>query len=439
MKRLKLHHWILLGLFLGLVTGVLLQLWVPPASASSPPGAYTALVKFMEFCGRVFMRLLQMIIIPLVVGSIVVGTAGLGDLRRLGRLGARVLVYYTLTTALAVILGLAWANTVKPGLFMSSQARDELVRSMGSQERVRQIEPPKIEDLLVGLVPRNPFRSITDGDMLPIIVFSILFGVGITVIAPPKARFMINFFDGVTDVSVALVELIMKTAPVGVWALMGLVVARIGLEVLKPLLIFSLVVLAGLASQVALVYTLSLRVLGRVKPWEFFRRIPEAMLVAFSTSSSSATLPVSIKVAEKELGIPERVAGFVLPLGATINMDGTALYQGVVTVFLAQLFGHDLTLGNQLTIVLTATLASIGAAGVPSAGIITLLVVLRSVGLSPEGIAIILGVDRILDMCRTMVNVCGDLVATRYVYAAESRSGDVETVVLLDSDRGTGE
>ena len=430
MARWKLHHWIFVGLVAGILTGVLLQLWVPPDRIPSAPFLYRAIAEIMKFCGAIFMRLLQMIIIPLVVGSIVVGTAGLGDLRHLGRLGARVLIYYTLTTALAVTIGLAWANTVKPGQYLSPESRDELMASMGGERRVTEVKPPSLEDLLIGLVPKNPLKAMAEGDMLAIIVFSLLFGVAITAVTPQKASFMVNFFDGITDVSVALVELIMKLAPVGVWALMGQVVARIGLEVLKPLLIFSLVVLAGLITQVAVVYSISLITLSREKPLPFFKRISEALVVAFSTSSSSATLPVSIKVAEKELGIPERIAGFVLPLGATINMDGTALYQGIVTVFLAQLFGHHLTIGDQLTIVLTATLASIGAAGVPSAGIITLLVVLESVGISPEGIAIILGVDRILDMCRTVVNVSGDLVATRYVYAAESARGLAESVSL---------
>lgn len=436
MSRLKLHHWIFIGLIAGILTGVLLQLWVPPTQIESAPLPYRALTTLMEFCGTIFMRLLQMIIIPLVVSSIIVGTAGLGDLRHLGRMGARVIVYYTLTTALAVTIGLAWANTIKPGQFLSPDARDELMASMGSSgPQTLEVQPPSLKELLIGLVPKNPIKAMVDGDMLAIIVFSILFGVAITVIAPQKATLMVNFFDGITDISVALVELIMKLAPIGVWALMGQVVARIGLEVLKPLLIFSLVVLAGLISQVVIVYSLSLRFLSREKPLPFFKKITDALVVAFSTSSSSATLPVSIKVAEKELGIPERIAGFVLPLGATINMDGTALYQGIVTVFLAQLFGHPLTIGDQLTIVLTATLASIGAAGVPSAGIITLLVVLESVGLSPEGIAIILGVDRILDMCRTVVNVSGDLVATRYIYAAESTTGLAETVTFPATDQ----
>lgn len=430
MKKWKLYHWILLGLVFGIATGVLLQTWVHPGASSPPSRIYQFIIEFMNFCGQIFLRLLQMIIIPLVVGSIVVGTAGLGDFRHLGRLGARVLVYYLLTTAIAVTIGLVLANVIKPGLYLSPHSRQQLMESLGSQKKPVDVKPPELKDILIGLVPRNPLQSMAEGDMLPIIIFSLLFGTGITIIAPQKAKFMVDFFDGITDISVALVELIMKLAPIGVWALMALVVARIGLEVLKPLLIFSLVVLGGLLLHVVLIYTSSLRFLSRVPPWEFFRRIPEAMLVAFSTSSSSATLPVSMKVAEKELGIPERIAGFVLPLGATINMDGTALYQGVVTVFLTQLFEHSLTLGDQLIIVLTATLASVGAAGVPSAGIITLVIVLRSVGLSPEGIAIVLGVDRILDMCRTMVNVCGDLVAARYVYTAEAARGTAETVLL---------
>lgn len=430
MRRLRLYHWILIGLVIGVLTGTILQIWVPPGTPEPTPLVYRAVLKVMQFAGQIFMRLLQMVIIPLVVASIIVGTAGLGDLKRLGRMGARVLLYYTATTAIAVTIGLVWANTVRPGTFIRPEARAQLMHTMQQSERTASpARPPGLEDILLGLVPKNPIRSAAEGDMLPLIVFALLFGVGITAIAPSKARFMVDFFDAVTDVAIALVELIMKIAPIGVWGLMGIVVAQTGLDVLKPLLIFSIVVLAGLISQVVIVYTLSLIVLSREHPWAFYRRLVEAMLVAFTTSSSSATLPVSIKVAEKELGIPERIAGFVLPLGATINMDGTALYQGIVTVFLAQLFGIPLSIGDQLTIVLTATLASIGAAGVPSAGIITLIVVLQSAGINPAGIAIILGVDRILDMCRTVVNVTGDLVATRYVYAAEMAVGTAEFVL----------
>ncbi len=423
-KSVKLYHWIFIGMIAGILTGFILQIAYGPGMTRA--WLPQAILSVMDIIGKIFIRLLQMIIIPLVVSSIIVGTAGLGNIRHLGRLGGRILMYYIGTTAIAVTIGLFLVNTFQPGKYVPEELRDKLRSEVQETQQPLNVKPPSITDVITGIVPKNPFKDAVEGKLLSLIFFSILFGIGITLIDSKKGELMFQFFDGITDVCIQIVHMIMLMAPIGVWALLGSVVAKTGFGILKSLLWFSILFLVGLLIQWFGVYSASLRFLSKEKPLPFFSKISEALVVAFSTSSSSATLPVSLQVAQEDLEIPEKIAGFVLPLGATINMDGTALYQGVVTVFLAQLFGIPLHIGDQITIILTATLASIGAAGVPSAGLITLIIVLKSIGFSQAvislGIGLILGVDRILDMCRTVVNVSGDLVATRYIYEVDKKS-----------------
>lgn len=345
---------------------------------------------------------------PLVLFSLIVGTASLGDIRKLGRIGGKIIVYYLATTALAVTIALILANITKPGVGLNLTSSNEFKAN----------QAPFIMDIFVNMIPTNPFESLVKGEMLQIIVFSILFGICITLVGE-KAKGLLSLIEQANEVCLKLIGVVMLFAPLGVFALISNVLMSQGMKVLIPLLKYGFTVLFALLIQLILVYGSLLKVLGRVNPINFFKKFWTVMVVAFSTSSSNATIPVNLKTCEEKLGIPESIASFTIPLGATINMDGTAIMQGVATVFIAQLFGKNLTITQLIIVVLTATLASIGTAGVPGAGIVMLTMVLQQVGLPVEGIALILPIDRILDMCRTVVNVTGDAVGTTIVANSE--------------------
>lgn len=404
--RTKLHTKILVGLLVGVPLGIFLG---PRAEAIKP-------------VGDLFIRLIWMIVVPLVFASVFVGTASLGDIRKLGRIGAKTIAYYLSTTAIAITIGLILAAVFKPGVGFSESTKTQLLQSYGS-EATQNINSankvPGIVDTLIRIVPRNPFESLTSADMLQVIFFAIMLGIAVTMIPRGKGKVLIDFFDAVSDGMTLLVHIVMKFAPIGVCALIAAVVGRFGAQILLSLIKYALVVLAGLAIHMGAIYSLAVWIFARMNPLFFFRGVRPAQIIAFTTSSSNATLPVNIECAEQNLGVPKDITSFVLPLGATIKKDGTALYQGVAAVFIAQVYGIPLTIASQLTIVLMVTLASIGTAGVPSVGIITLTMVLRSAGLPLEGIALILGVDRILDMCRTIVNVTGASSAAVIVAASE--------------------
>jgi len=379
----------------------------------------------IEPIGTAWIRAITMIVVPLVVASLLVGTTSLGDLRKVGRIGGKTLVYYMCTTAIAVSIGLVVSNVVQPGGRIDQTTRDELSAQFEGQaaESVELAEQaPSLTETLLNMIPRNPVQAAAEMDLLPLIVFTILFGVAVSALEPKHRDPVVRLFEGINEASMVLIEWIMKLAPYAVFALIAAVVARFGLDLLQSLLIYSACVAGGLVVHAVVTYSAAVRVLGRYNPLEFFRRIPNAQLIAFSTSSSNATLPVTMETAEDELGVSNEVSSFVLPLGATINMDGTALYQAVAVMFIAQIYGIPMGIGEQFVIVMTATLASVGAAGVPSAGIITLIIVLNSVGLGTyvqAGIALILGVDRILDMIRTATNVTGDLSASVVIGRSE--------------------
>ncbi|MGH7483635.1 MAG: dicarboxylate/amino acid:cation symporter, partial [Longimicrobiales bacterium] len=369
-----------------------------------------------------------MIVVPLVVASLLVGTASLGDIRKLGRIGGKTVIFYMGTTALAVTIGLLLSNIVEPGARVDAGTRDRLATEFGD-EAAGQValatERPTLESFVLGLVPDNPVTAAAEGDLLPLIIFTIIFGAAISLVAGERKKAVLDFFNGVNDAVMVIIDWVMKLAPYAVFALLAAVVARFGFDLLGSLIVYSLTVIAGLALHAFGTYAILVRVLAKLNPLEFYRRIAKAPLVAFSTSSSNATLPVTMETAEEELGISKEVSSFVLPLGATVNMDGTALYQAVATMFIAQIYAVPMGITEQLTIVLTATLASIGAAGVPSAGIIMLVMVLQSVGLGGQaavGIALILGVDRILDMLRTAVNITGDLTAASFIARSEGEA-----------------
>lgn len=419
---MALHNKIGIGLLAGVAVGLMPSLlsWLFPGM----PGIeeLRRAILWVEPLGHAWIRLIMMIVIPLVMASLIIGTASLGDITRLGRIGGKTIAFYLATTTIAISIGLILSNIILPGSRIDEASKQRLLESFSDATR-EQIElareAPGVVDILLNLIPRNPIESMANGDMLPIIFFSLMFGAALSLIQESRRDSVLTFFEGVNDVAMILVDWIMKLAPYAVFALLAAVIAQSGLDLLASLLLYVLTVILGLAVHAFGTYPLAMRLLARFNPLEFFKRIRKVPIIAFSTSSSNATLPVTIEVAQEDLGVSEEVSSFVLPLGATINMDGTALYQGVAVMFIAQVLGIDLSVGTQLMVVLTATLASIGAAGVPSAGIIILTVVLTQAGVPETGIALILGVDRILDMCRTAVNVTGDLTCAAFVARSE--------------------
>lgn len=395
MKRIGLLTQILIAFILAIIIGAI----VGPSIAVVQP------------LGDLFLRLIQFIIVPLVLASLVVGIAGTGDLKQIGRMGGVTFSYYLITTAIAVVIGLALANIFKPG------ANLNITEPTGEVEVT---ETPGIIDTLLNIVPVNPIASMVEGNMLQIIFFALFLGIGIAILGS-KAKTVYNFFDGLAEIMYKITGIIMRFAPIGIFGLIAPTVGEHGVSVLLPLLKVIILVYAGCILHAAIVYSSSVKYFANMSPLTFFKGIAPASLVAFSTSSSSATLPVTIKNTEENLGVSRKVSSFVLPLGATINMDGTALYQGVAVIFIAQFFGYDLSFAQQLMIILTATLASIGTAGVPGAGLIMTTMVVTAVGLPVEGIALIAGIDRILDMIRTSLNITGDASASVVVQALEDQ------------------
>lgn len=390
---MPLWQQILIGLVLGVVVGLLFK-----------DGA-----KLLAPLGALFLNAIKMLIVPLVFVSLVAGITCMQDTAKLGRISVKTIAIYLVTTAFAVSIGLLFGALFAPGADMN----------MVASTAVEAKQAPSLVEILVGLVPSNPVTAFAEGNILQIIVFAIALGVSMNLIGE-KAAPTVKLFNSLAEVFYKLTDLVMRFAPIGVFALIAGVVANHGIEVLLPLAgVIGVIYLASIA-HLLLVYGGMLTMLARLSPLRFFQGIAPALAVAFSTSSSSGTLPVSIECARKNLGVSEGVAGFVLPVGATINMDGTAIYQGVLVLFIAQAFGVDLNAGQYLMIILTATLASIGTAGVPGAGLIMLGLVLTSVGLPLEGVALIAGIDRILDMARTMVNVAGDLMTTTLVGSSEN-------------------
>jgi len=398
MKKMSLSTKILIGLILGIIVGLFLQ--------SNLDFAKTWIAPF----GTLFLNLIKMIIVPLVLASLVVGAASTGDVRKLGRMGAKTVAYYMLTTAVAVTIGLILGNLLDPGIGMELPPNAEY---QGGQ-------PVPISQVLLDMVPTNPIKAMADANMLQIIVFAIFVGIGITLLGE-RGKPVYDFFDSLAEVTYKITGLIMEYAPIGVFALIVPVVAANGPKVLIPMAKVIITVYLGCALHGGIVYSLAVKYLGNFSPVRFWKGFMPAMVVAFTTCSSSATLPVSMKATQESMGVSKEVASFVQPLGATINMDGTALYQGVCALFVAQVFGVDLTLGQQITVILTATLASIGTAGVPGAGLIMLTLVLQAIGLPLEAIAIIAGIDRVLDMARTTINVTGDASAAVIVDYSESK------------------
>lgn len=407
MKKIKLHTQIFIGLILGVIVGLV----------------FGEKATIIEPIGTIFLRLITMIVVPLVLVSLMLGTASLGDLRKLGRIGIKTIIYFTITTMIAISIGLLLANVVKPGAGLNEEIKAELYKNYESTAQVgieRMQEKPSAIDVLVNIVPTNPIKTLVEGNMLQVIFLALLFGTILTLIKREKSEILIKFLDGLNDAIIQVVHIAMRLAPYGVLALIASVIGRYGVNILVTLLKYSLVVVGGLLIYTVSVNSLSLRILGRMSPLKFLKATKDAMVIAFSTSSSNAALPVSMESVE-HIGISREYSSFVIPLGATINMDGTALYQGVAAIFIAQIYGIPLAFMDQVTIVLMATLASVGAAGVPAAGIITLAMVLKQIGIPLEGIALILGVDRFLDMCRTTTNIIGDMACSVVIKESEEK------------------
>lgn len=424
MKKLALHWQILIGMALGVVWGM----------SSSSLGLNSFTIDWISPFGTIFINLLKLIAVPLVLVSLVTGVSSLSDISRLSRIGSKTIGIYLGTTVLAVVMGLVLVNVFEPGKAFSPEKREEFKEQFASTTTQRSSDAATVEQQgplqpLVDIVPSNIFKSMTDnGSMLQVIFFALLFGIALILIPPDKAQPVNDFFEGVNMAILKIVDIIMMTAPYGVFALLaGLVVDFAGndpgaaVELLLVLGYYCIVVAIGLALMIFVVYPALVMTVGRTRYKNFLAGIFPAQMLAFSTSSSAATLPVTMECAEKNLGINKEITSFVLPLGATINMDGTSLYQAVAAVFIAQAYGIDLSLTAQLGIVTTATLASIGAAAVPGAGIVMLVIVLQQAGIPIEGIALILAPDRILDMLRTTVNVTGDATVSMMVARTEGQ------------------
>jgi Na+/H+-dicarboxylate symporter len=406
---MSLTQRILIAMGLGLVLGTLLQ-WI----ALPQEHVINAFVLngVIDAGGKIFITLLKMLVVPLVFVSLVCGAASLGDTGSVGRLGGKTIGLYLLTTAIAVSMAMLIALTTDPGL--GGESANEAQAATVFEPKTA----PSVKDTFINVVPGNPIAAMADGKMLQVILFALLFGLALSK-AGTSGQKLRAFFMDLNDVMMRLITMIIALTPIGVFCLMTQLGATLGLaEIAKVAMYFATIVMALLA-HAALVYPLLLKSLTGLSPLAFLAKMREPLLVAFSTSSSGATLPVTLRTVEHKLGVPNNVASFAVPLGATINMDGTAIMQGVATIFIAQFYGIDLGLTALLTVVLTATLASIGTAAVPGVGLITLTLVLDQVGLPVEGIALIIGVDRLLDMLRTAVNVTGDATVATIVASSE--------------------
>ena len=419
MRKLPLHWKIIIGMVLGVFYGLL----------ASKMGWVDFTNDWIKPWGKIFINLLKLIAVPLVFASLIKGVSSLSDISKLSRIGGKTIGIYLFTTVVAVTFGLLLVNIIQPGTSFSEEKRIELKEQYASNAASKIASAKDVEEdgplqFIVDMVPSNFIQATGNNkNMLQVIFFAILFGIAMVMLPKEKTSVVKGFFEGVNDIILQIVDLIMLTAPYGVFALLAGLVVDFGgsAELFQALGIYSLSVVIGLLLMIMVVYPFILKSFTKLKYFDFFKGIAPAQMLAFSTSSSAATLPVTMERCEDHLGVSEEVSSFVLPLGATINMDGTSLYQAVAAVFIAQAFGYDLDLSQQLTIVLTSTLASIGAAAVPGAGMVMLVIVLSSIGIDPEGIALIFAVDRLLDMLRTVVNVTGDATVATVVAATEGQ------------------
>lgn len=409
MKKKSLTVKVIAGLLLGAITGLLINIFAPEAFTNLNTYLFVPL-------GQIFLSLISMLVVPLVFFSIILGTSGLGDPAKLGRIGFKTITFFLVTTTIAITIGLGLAAIVQPGM-----AGEFDLKTAEFDAK----EAPSVADTLLNIIPKNPLEAMTNGNMLQIIVFAVFIGLALTALGE-RTKGIVSLVEQGNDIMMYLVGIVMKFAPYGTFGLIATAIGSQGLSAIKAMGAYMAVVVAALFIHAAFTYGGTVGLLAKKNPIWFFKKFAPAMSVAFSTSSSTATLPVSMDVAQKHLGVPKSVSSFVQPLGATINMDGTAIMQGVATMFIAQAYGVDLSMVDLATVVLTAVLASIGTAGVPGVGLIMLAMVLGSVGLPPAGIGLVLGIDRLLDMTRTAINISGDAACA--VYVAETEKNRAEAL-----------
>lgn len=402
-KKIGLSTQIFIALLIGALFGVVIHYWIPSGYIKD-----TVIVEGVLYVvGQGFIRLMQMLVVPLVFCSLICGSMAIGDTKTLGKVGVKTIGFYLVTTALAVCVALGSSLLINPGLGLDMDAVQKGTVSSTT-------EATSLVDTLLNIIPKNPVQSMANGDMLPIIVFALFVGIMLAKLGT-RGSVVANFFSQFNDVMMEMTMAIMKIAPIGVFCLIARTFATVGFSAFAPMLKYMGNVTLALAIQCLIVYQILLFVFTRLNPFKFIKKFLPVMGFAFSTATSNATIPMSIDTLSKKMGVSKQISSFTIPLGATINMDGTSIMQGVAVVFIAQAYGIPLTMGNLATVVVTATLASIGTAGVPSVGLVTLAMVLNSVGLPTEGIALIMGIDRILDMIRTAVNITGDAVCTTIV------------------------
>ena len=389
-------------IFASLVLSVVVGLFLGDA-AIGPVKTWIAPV------GTMFINLIKMMIVPVVLCSLIVGMTSMGDMKKLGRIGIKTVAFYMVTTAIAIVIGFSVAGVIEPGIGMA----------LPSEAAPKVKEAPSIMQVFVNMIPKNPIESMAKADILPVIVFALFIGAGIISVGGKKGAILINVFDSGAEVCYKIIAMIMRLAPIGVFCLLLPVVVQNGPKVLLPLLSVIMAMAIGSIIHAVVVYSGIAAAAGHMSPMKFFRGMAEAMVIAFTTCSSAGTLPVNMKNTQEKLGVKRDIASFVLPLGATINMDGTALYMGVCSLFIANVYNIPLTMDQMMLIILTGTLASIGTAGVPGAGLIMLAMVLQSVGLPMEGLALVAGIDRVLDMFRTTLNITGDAAVAVAIDATE--------------------
>jgi len=406
---MKLSVKIVIALLLGALTGILLNVFAPGWFNELDQYLFTPL-------GKIFLNLINMLVVPIVFFSITLGAAGLGNPKKLGRIGAKTILYFLITTCVAISIAISLAYVFEPGNAGNYSTTDLEYEAK---------EAPPVSETLLNIIPTNPVRAFTEGNMLQIITFSLFIGLALAILGDKTKRIYTSIEQG-NEIMMYLVNLVMRFAPYGAFGLIATAVGSQGWEAIQAMGMYFMVVILALIVHLLLTYGSSIYFLGKMNPFRFFKDFSPAMSVAFSTSSSNATLPVSMNVAQTKLKVPEPISSFVQPLGATINMDGTAIMQGVATIFIAQAYGLELTFAQLLTVVLTAVLASVGTAGVPGVGLIMLAMVLNSVNLPVEGIALIIGIDRLLDMARTAVNITGDAACALIVAETEKKHMEKE-------------
>ncbi len=432
---MKLHTKIFIGMVFGIVAGLIVK------SMGLPEETIDTIIAWVDPIGRIFMNLIFMMVIPLILSALILGIAEIGDLKKLGRMGLRLGVYTIVVSFIAVMIGIFMVNAFRPGERISDETREYLVSEFSSNAEQAQVyseasQERTVGDILVQIVPKNPFSEMAfafdsghaGGGLLSVMFFALIFGIAMASVGPEKTKGVREFLEGLYEIVIKVIGYAMALAPYGVAALLFNMVVNVGADFLISLLWYVVIVLAALAIHQFVVYSIILKYFANRKPFQFMKDMSEVTLTAFSTSSSNATLPTAIRVSIEKLKIPKPIAHFVLTVGSTGNQNGTALFEGITVLFLAQVFNVELSIASQITVVLLCILAGVGTAGVPGGSLPVIVTILVSIGVPGEAIALIYGVDRILDMARTTLNVNGDITAAAYIQRTEEQAGRLEAV-----------